>query len=126
MSVQLDELFDEPPGVVAVVLSHAIEEAGWRLVHVSETGDQVVWEVDDAQHGQTRLEASIVSEGPGARVRVVSVGDTTGASASRWQGRGHELVRGHDELADVVDLHPRDGSGASAPWGGGSPPFGIS
>lgn len=115
MSVQLDEMFDEPPGVVAAVLSHAIESAGWHLVHVSEAGDCVVWEVDQGARGTARLEASIEPHGQGARVRVVSVED---------QRPGPAATMG--EQADVIDLFPRvDGRHGFGPEHD-PPSFGLS
>lgn len=100
MSVHLDdELFDESPGIVCVVLTHAIEDAGWRLMHVSERGDRLVWEVRDHGLRAEVLEAVIRPEGAGARVRVRTL-------------RGPEPVEGGvvDDLrpsARVIDLHPR-------------------
>lgn len=123
MSVQLDEMFDEPPGVVAAVLSHAIESAGWRLVHVSESGDCVIWEVDQGARGPARLEATIEPHGQGARVRVVSVVDHSGPSGHPG-GPGPTAPSG--ERADVIDLHPRvDGNQGFGPRHE-PPPFGLS
>lgn len=120
MSVQLDEMFDEPPGVVAAVLSHAIESAGWRLVHVSDSGDCVVWEVDQGARGPARLEASIEPYGQGARVRVVSVVDHSGSSGRPGPASAPS------EAADIIDLHPRiDGRRGFGPRHE-PPPFGLS
>lgn len=100
MSVQMDdELFDESPGIVCVVLSHAIEDAGWWLMHVSETGDRLVWEVREDGHRAEVLEAVIRPEGAGARVRVRTL-------------RGPEPVERLEvndlrPSAPVIDLHPR-------------------
>lgn len=81
MSVRLDEMFDESPGVVCLVLSQAIEAAGWRLVHVSEAGDTLVWQVVDVSCEPATLRAVIEPYGAGAHVRVTSYGEpgvTTG------------------------------------------------
>ncbi len=100
MSVQMDdELFDESPGIVCVVLTHAIEDAGWRLMHVSERGDRLVWEVREHGHRAEVLEAVIRPEGAGARVSVRTL-------------RGPERVQPVvvDDLrpsAPVIDLHQR-------------------
>ncbi len=90
MSVHMDdELFDESPGIVCVVLSHAIEDAGWRLMHISDSGDRLVWEVLEHGHRAEVLEAVITAEGSGARVSV-------------------RTLRGPDPAArrDVGDLRP--------------------
>lgn len=74
MSIQLDETFGEPPGVVAVVLAHAIEAAGWRLVDVSDDGGRLVWQVVDPRCAPATLQAMIQERDGGAHVRVTSYG----------------------------------------------------
>jgi hypothetical protein len=110
VSVQLDEMFDESPGVVCVVLSHAIEAEGWRLVHVSESGDRLIWQVVDASCAPAMLQATIEPCGDGAHVRVTSYG----AQVPELAGLGRfapppatgpaPSAEGWEPSADVLDF----------------------
>lgn len=103
MSVHLDDqLFDESPGVVCVVLSHAIESAGWRLLHVSEGGERVVWEVLEGGHRTEVLEALITPYGEGAAVSVHTLGGHGTGEAPPASSGPHAGTP-----APVIDLHPR-------------------
>lgn len=99
MSIQLDETFGEPPGVVAIVLAHAIEAAGWRLVEVSDDGGRLVWQVVDPRCAPATLQARIEERGEGAHVRVTSYG---GDAATRTGLEGL-WGAGSADVADPAD-----------------------
>lgn len=70
----LDEEFDEPPGVVSTILCSAIQEAGWKLVGVWDSGQRLVWTVeDDTLPAPTTVQAVISAQGRGSIVSVSSL-----------------------------------------------------
>lgn len=90
--------------MVSTILCTAIEAAGWILVGVWDSGQRLVWTVDDDQLATPATVQAVISDhgDGGSRVRVSSLDDL-------WRG-------------DVQEPHLRSASPQDDPGPGGSGP----